>query len=119
MDMTLLDFKKSEKYAFADVMESLGLRFTEYDHSRFSNVNEELWKRLEKGLIDRGQLLATRFGIFSEDWGVDPARLNALFIKKMCDISSFTGIMRMLVSSNIFWRLRITDSASPEKTRAL
>ena len=83
MDMTLLDFKKSEKYAFAGVMESLGLRFTEYDHSRFSHVNEELWKRLEKGLINRGQLLATRFGIFSEEWGVDPARLNEMFIKNL------------------------------------
>ncbi len=83
MDMTLLDFKKSEKAAFAGVMESLDLKFTEYDYSRFSHTNDELWKRLEKGLINREQLLACRFGIFSEDWGVDSPRLNEMFINNL------------------------------------
>ena len=83
MDMTLLNFKKSEKYAFAEVMEGLGLKFTEYDYSRFSHVNDELWKRLEKGLINREQLLATRFGIFSEDWGTDSKKLNEMFINNL------------------------------------
>ena len=83
MDMTLLNFKKSEKYAFAEVMEGLGLKFTEYDYSRFSHTNDELWKRLEKGLINREQLLSTRFGIFSEDWGVDSKKLNEMFINNL------------------------------------
>lgn len=113
MDMTLLNFKKSEKCAFAGVMESLGLKFTEYDHSRFSHVNDELWKRLEKGLINREQLLATRFGIFSEEWGTDPAKLNEMFINNLASRNDWlpgaedflkalkaSGLYRIYVATN-------------------
>lgn len=83
MDMTLLNFKKSEKYAFKEIMDSLGLTFTEDDYIRYSHINDEFWKKLEKGLITRKQLLDGRFSEFAEKWGTDFVKLNEMFINNL------------------------------------
>ena len=89
MDMTLLNFKKSEKYAFKEIMDSLGLTYTEDDYVRYSHTNDEFWKRLEKGLINRQQLLDGRFSEFAEEWGADPVRLNEMFINNLAKRSDW------------------------------
>ena len=83
MDMTLLNFKKSEKYAFKEIMDSLGLMFTEDEYLRYSHINDEFWKKLEKGLITRKELLDGRFVVFAEEWDVDSVRLNEMFINNL------------------------------------
>ena len=83
MDMTLLNFKKSEKQAFKEITDSLGLTYAEEDYVRYSHINDEFWKKLEKGLITRKQLLDGRFGKFAEEWDADPVKLNEMFINNL------------------------------------
>ena len=83
MDMTLLNFKKSEKDAFKEIMDSLGLTYSEDDYVRYSHINDEFWKMLEKGHITRKQLLDGRFGEFAKEWGTDSVRLNEMFINNL------------------------------------
>lgn len=85
MDMTLLDFKKSEMLAFKGVTESVGKEFSEDDYIRYSNTNERFWLMLDKGLITRKELLAGRFAEFAKRWGEDSLHLNQIFIDNLAN----------------------------------
>lgn len=64
MDDTLFDFKKSERKAFFNCMDSLGISASELSYKIFHTVNEELWDMQKKGLICAKELMIKRFEIF-------------------------------------------------------
>ena len=67
IDDTILDFGKCAEWAVKTAMEE---RNTEYRHEYygvFKRINDDLWKKLEKGEITREELFDRRFKeIFSE-----------------------------------------------------
>ena len=60
-DDTLLDFGKSEDAALSQVFEAFGIPLTEEVRQGYLEINHGLWKALERGEIDKPQVLARRF----------------------------------------------------------
>ena len=61
LDDTILDFHKTEHDALAMTLSAAGIDPTEETIQLFSRINDEHWKRLEKGEITREQVLHGRF----------------------------------------------------------
>lgn len=61
VDGTLLDFLYSQKYAITACFHALGKKITEEQIQRYSQINDEFWKRYERGEVTKEQLLAGRF----------------------------------------------------------
>lgn len=64
LDETLFDFSKSEKFAIDKLMEKYNIPVTEENRRLYSKINDEKWKKLERGELTRPQLFRERFGDF-------------------------------------------------------
>lgn len=71
LDDTLLDFHKAERIAISKTFVHFGIEPEEPLISRYSEINLEQWKRLERGEIDREQVLVGRFQILFDGLGLD------------------------------------------------
>lgn len=60
-DDTLLDFGKAEQAALTQVFEEFHLPLTEEIREGYLEINHGLWKALERGEIEKPQVLARRF----------------------------------------------------------
>jgi 2-haloacid dehalogenase len=69
-DGTLLDFKKSEAEALIEAMEKNGIQPSEERVALYSEINDSLWKRLERGEIEKKVLLYHRFELLFEALGI-------------------------------------------------
>ena len=54
-DNTLLDFDKAENEALKKVMTDYKLHITEENCRRYSEINDALWKKFEKGEIEKAR----------------------------------------------------------------
>lgn len=61
IDDTLLDFKRGEATAIRQTLSHIGVEPTEETVRLYSEINESLWKRLERGEITRDKILVGRF----------------------------------------------------------
>lgn len=68
-DGTLLDFERSEAEAVREAMRENGISPTETLVKRYSEINDSLWKKLERGEIRKDVLLYHRFELFGEEFG--------------------------------------------------
>ncbi len=68
-DGTLLDFLKSERAAFEETMALQHIAVCEEEYLAYSEINDMLWKRLEKGEIKKSYLLYHRFELLCERYG--------------------------------------------------
>lgn len=67
LDDTLFDFKAAERAAMKKALEELSLSSDDETVKRYSEINKELWRALERGEISRSSLKVRRFEIlFSE-----------------------------------------------------
>ena len=67
LDDTVLDFRHAEREAISTALESLGIEPIEALLTRYSEINLECWKLLERGEITREEVKTRRFSIlFSE-----------------------------------------------------
>lgn len=64
LDETLFDFSKSEKFAIDKLMEKYNIPVTEENRRLYSAINDEKWKKLERGELTRQQLFHERFADF-------------------------------------------------------
>ena len=71
MDDTLLDFHKAEAIAIRKTLTQLGIEPDDNAISRYSAINQDLWKRLENGELTREQVLIRRFDILFSELGVN------------------------------------------------
>lgn len=68
IDGTLLDFKKSERYALKTCFSRFGLGICDDDAiKRYSAINRTLWEKLEKGEITKQDVLLGRFQAFFKE----------------------------------------------------
>lgn len=68
-DGTLLDFHKSEKEAVREALIMSGISALDEQIKVYSEINDGLWKMLERGEIERSVLLYRRFELFCERYG--------------------------------------------------
>ena len=84
-DDTLLDFAASEAAALADMLVAQGLPNTPEVRHRYSEINTEHWKRLERGEITREELKISRFRQLLAELGsnADPAVCNDDYMARL------------------------------------
>lgn len=70
LDDTLLDFGKAEAAAIKKTFSHIGLPTDDAVVARYSEINANQWRRLEKGEISREQVLLERFDILFAELGV-------------------------------------------------
>lgn len=71
IDGTLLDFERAEKNAIRKCFAAFSLgECGDEALSRYSEINDGLWKRLEKGEVTRAELLISRFQTFFAQEGL-------------------------------------------------
>ncbi len=61
IDDTLLDFKRGEATAIRQTLAQIGMEPTDAVVRLYSEINDALWKRLERGEVTREQILIGRF----------------------------------------------------------
>ena len=82
IDGTLLDFSKAEAENIFDTLRASGIDPTSEMASAYSDINDSLWKLLEKGEIDRETLKYRRFELLFERYGItaDAKKTSATYI---------------------------------------
>ena len=70
-DGTLLDFKRAEYESAKEMMAQCGIIADDAMISNYSEINDSLWKMLEKGEIEKKVLLYKRFELFCEHYGFE------------------------------------------------
>lgn len=69
-DETLLDFCKAEHEALRRVFEEYGIPFDGERAARYHEINDGLWKKLERGERTRERIIVERFELFFAEYGV-------------------------------------------------
>lgn len=75
VDGTLLDFLYSQRIALKNCLQIFDRECTEELRTRYSQINDNYWKRYELGEITREELLTGRFRTLFEEFdicGIDP-----------------------------------------------
>ncbi len=119
-DGTLLDFLRSEREAVRDAMARSGIFATEEQLDAYSAINDSLWKRLERGEIERSVLLYRRFELFCERFGytADAKAIAADYIETLSTkgyllegaralLDSLLGRVRMYMVTNGLRRVQL------------
>ncbi len=70
-DNTLLDFTRSEREALTDCLRMRGLPHDHAVITRYSAINDDHWKMLERGETTREKLRIDRFAVFFREFGFD------------------------------------------------
>lgn len=73
LDNTIFDFNKAEHIALAKTLEELVIPPSEETCARYSVINLDQWKLLEKGVITRREVKLRRFRLLFEELGVPAA----------------------------------------------
>lgn len=88
-DGTLLDFKKAEKNAIKTCFAYFGIPNDDATVGEYSRINDDCWKRLERGELKKDVLRKQRFDEFCEKFGysADTARLSDMYTEELSDHS--------------------------------
>ena len=70
-DGTLLDFKRSEYEAVKEMLTDFDIFADDEMIEKYSEINDGLWKALERGEIEKSVLLYHRFELFCEYYGFE------------------------------------------------
>lgn len=91
LDDTILDFRKSEEYGIRKTLSDAGIEPTDHICLRYSQINKEHWKRLERGEITRDRLLISRFEELFQELGTDadPKPSAAAYMDNMASVHFF------------------------------
>ena len=85
-DNTIFDFNRSEREALSLTFSSHGIELTYEQHNAYHEINDALWKQLEKGEVTRERLKVLRFARFIEFLGRDdliPEEIAALYVEML------------------------------------
>lgn len=84
-DNTLLDFDAAEDKALADTLSHYGIEPDEEAVSQYREINEELWRMLERGQIRREKLCNERFTRFLKARKIkgNGAEMNRYYLEQL------------------------------------
>ena len=77
LDDTILDFKASEARAITETLKHFGIISSGKEVKLYSQINDEHWKKLEKGELTREQVLVGRFAKLFDVLGVNADAIEA------------------------------------------
>ena len=70
VDNTLIDFNKSAEWSMRKCFEEFGIEMTDEVIPTFHRINDEVWRKLEKGLITKPQLHKIRWQTIFDELGI-------------------------------------------------
>lgn len=81
MDMTLMDFERSERLSVGQVLRAYGVEPDTKLECRYHAINQELWGEFENGNIDKETILRLRFDRLFREIGkkVDGVEANKIY----------------------------------------
>ena len=87
LDNTLLDFDYAEHEAFKNANLKFGLPFTEELYAKYHVINDGWWKRYEKGLYKKEEIVVLRFKEYLELTGIqiNPDEFNKTFLSNLAN----------------------------------
>lgn len=82
-DNTLFDFSRAEREAIADTLTYCGITPTDMLIHAYSEINDRMWKRLERGEIAKEALREARFEEFCKTFGfvVDVPQMAKAYVE--------------------------------------
>lgn len=85
LDNTILDFSDTEDKSLKKIIDAYKLPYTKETVKTYKDINHDLWRKLEQGIITREQLFSSRFALFLEKYGikVDGKKVDALFSENL------------------------------------
>ena len=103
VDGTLLDFLAAEKAAIQSLFKEFGLgECSDEMLSRYSKINREYWRKLERGEMEKSQILVKRFEDFFREEGLDTSlgkAFNEAYQVRLGDTIVFCDDSKDLVAS--------------------
>lgn len=87
LDDTILDFHMQEAVAIRKTLRAFGVDPTDEVCTRYSQINEMHWKRLERGEITRDQVLHGRFEVLFAELGIqqDPVPVVKAYTENLSE----------------------------------
>lgn len=70
VDGTLLDFNKAEEQALINTFQKYNIVLTEQMNQRYEQINKQLWKDFENGLIDKKTVVYSRFVLLFKEFNI-------------------------------------------------
>ena len=86
LDNTIIDFDDAESNGIRLTFEEFSIPFKIEYLTSFHEINDNLWKMLEKGLVDRPNLIRIRFEKLFELYGikgVEPLEFNSKYLENL------------------------------------
>ena len=115
LDDTILDFHRSEAVALRKTLQSLNVDPTDAVISRYSEINREHWKALERKELTREQVLTGRFRQLFLELGmnVSPNVAQSLYEKNLSESHFFIdGAPRLLMTLSRKYPLYIASNGT-------
>jgi len=90
-DDTLIDFQATESAAFGALLQQLGIAFAAAHHQLYREINETLWRALERGEITAARLTIQRFEMLAIELGldIDAERISLDYLQHVADSTRF------------------------------
>ena len=84
-DGTLFDFLRCEAEAVFETMEAVGIVPSDELVHAYSEINDGMWKMLERGEIEKSELVWRRFAVFCDRFGfaADPKEMSRLYESRL------------------------------------
>ena len=120
LDDTLLDFRTAEKQALSKTLCHFGIEPMEERLTRYSEINRQHWKMLERGEVTRSELRVRRYRVFLEELGVDcdPAEMACRYESQLRqEYAVLPGAMELLEALRPHYRLYAVTNGSTENQK--
>ena len=101
VDQTLLDFKKSESYAIRFCFRKFGKEASDETVSAYSSINENFWKQIEKGQINKKEALVERFRTLFRQIGEEDIEAEAFKKNMRMPLEAFIIFRTILITCSI------------------
>lgn len=85
LDNTLMDFDRAEKSAFFAAFSACGFTPTDEVYTLYHEINDQLWKQLERGEIERLRLLDYRYELLCCQLGLEDNGCSSLMSRLYFD----------------------------------
>ena len=121
MDDTVLDFKKAEYTAIRKTLAEAGLDPTDEVCSRYSQINDGYWKRLERKEVTRRQLQIGRFADLFAEFHItaDGERCADRYMENLAQGHDFMpGAEQALQSLSKKYKLYLASNGNTETQRS-
>lgn len=115
LDNTILDFNKSENTALKLTLSQMGIHADDSVALAYSQINDSLWKMLEKGKITRSELCVKRFAmLFARiNSNADPVDANRHYTETLAQQVFFIdGAEELLKNLSQKYRLFIASNGN-------